>query len=599
MKTRLIIFITILFILFWYVPAVSASTPPPPQAPPVPPQSTPEPPAAPSKTNIIQQITQVLHFPVPSITEALKKVFTDAAEEETRNLSREVGAWSQIFGEIAQVPPAKFYSDLAQNSLPAAGALAGALFLLRLAIHHWGRLAGENEPLTTVLSDWLVAGMLAVLSGPFLDLLVRLSWWLTGAVLGESGALAQQFMDTITLGNIIRGAGLLSRPSIFTTLLVLGLSIGGFLAAAGMLFAFGSANAVLFILAFLGPPVAVVAVIPQMRWLRSLWIKATALVAILPFVGGGIFKASIALGFLSLGGGLLSLFLRVLWLWGAAGFMISLAGILSRMTIATSVDALGQTVGAVKGIIEKAAMVGMGVATGGAGLAGAGIAGGTGDLGGPGLGGAGLISGSGEVGNGLSGGDGLTQAAGRYQQAQGWTARARGLNAVGLRSAGQYAQSLSQEHQIAGRQAELSDRMQRLADPDDVFDELDAGRPAAGSSPSAEVSPLVPGMRLPGSVSQRVMSNFTGSRNEFGPAYQGFSQAVQEKEGSRFRLDAILAAHPEETARMVSAYYANPDTITGADQPLRQAAINSGASQVLFEAYGEQLPNPNDISTQK
>jgi len=248
---------------------------------------------------------------------------------------------------------------------------------------------------------------------------------------------------------------------------------------------------------------------------------------------------------------------------------------------------------------EKAAMVGMGVATGGAGLAGAGIAGGTGDLGGPGLGGAGLISGSGEVGNGLSGGDGLTQAAGRYQQAQGWTARARGLNAVGLRSAGQYAQSLSQEHQIAGRQAELSDRMQRLADPDDVFDELDAGRPAAGSSPSAEVSPLVPGMRLPGSVSQRVMSNFTGSRNEFGPAYQGFSQAVQEKEGSRFRLDAILAAHPEETARMVSAYYANPDTITGADQPLRQAAINSGASQVLFEAYGEQLPNPNDISTQK
>jgi len=294
MKTQFIQTTSIILMLFWYVPAAYASTPPPPQAPPVPSQSTPEPSETqPSKPNLIQQITQVLHFPVPSITEALKKVFTEAAQEETRNLSREIGAWSEIFGEISQVPPAKFYSDLAQSSLPAAGALAGALFLLRLAIHHWSRLAGENEPLTTVLSDWLVAGMLAVLSGPFLDLLVQITWWLSGAVLGESSVLAQQFMDTITLSSLIRGAGLLSKPSIFTTLLVLGLSIGGFLAATGMLFAFGSANAVLFILAFLGPPVSVVAVIPQMRWLRSLWLKAASLVAILPFVGAGFSRPAL------------------------------------------------------------------------------------------------------------------------------------------------------------------------------------------------------------------------------------------------------------------------------------------------------------------
>ena len=595
MRIRLILILIIVSALLWSAQAAFASTPPPPHAPPVPPQSTPAPPETPSKPNLIQQITQVLHFPVPSITEALKKVFTDAAQEETRNLSNEIGAWSQIFGEISQVPPAKFYSDLAQSSLPAAGTLAGALFLLRLAIHHWSRLPGENEPLTTVLSDWLVAGMLAVLSGPFLDLLVRITWWLSGTVLGESSVLAQQFMDTITLGSLIRGAGLLSKPSIFTTLLVLGLSIGGFLAAAGMLFAFGSANAVLFILAFLGPPVAVVAVIPQMRWLRSLWLKAAALVAILPFVGGGIFKASIALSFLSFGGGLLSLFLRVLWLWGAAGFMISLAGILSRMTIATSVDALGQTVGAVKGIIDKAAMIGMGTATGGVGMAGSSFLGGGTDLSGPSLGGVGMLSGGGSGTNGFPGGDSLRQAAGHLQQSQDWAAKARGFNALGLRGAGQYAQSLSQEHQIAGRQAEISDRIQRLSDSGDVFDDFDISQPQQRAASSAENPPIVPGLRLPESVSQRVMNNFSGEREAFGPAYQGFSQAVQEKEGSRFRLDTILAAHPEETAQMVSEYYTNPDVITTADQPLRQAAIRSGASQVLFEAYGERLDGGSEL----
>jgi hypothetical protein len=533
MKNPLVQTAIIILILCCQVPVAYASTPPPPQSPPVPPQSTPEPPETPpSKPNLIQQITQVLHFPVPSITEALKKVFTEAAQEETRNLSREIGSWSQIFGEISQVPPTKFYSDLAQSSLPAAGALAGALFLLRLAIHHWSRLAGENEPLTTVLSDWLVAGMLAVLSGPFLDLLVRLTWWLSGAVLGESSVLAQQFMDTITLGSLIRGDGLLSKPSIFTTLLVLGLSIGGFLAAAGMLFAFGSANAVLFILAFLGPPVAVVAVIPQMRWLRSLWLKAAALVAILPFVGGGIFKASITLSFLSFGGGLLSLFLRVLWLWGAAGFMISLAGILSRMTIATSVDALGQTVGAVKGIIDKAALVGMGIATGGASIASAGMLGSGGNLGGPSPGGSGMFPGGGESAGSLPTGNSLSQAVGHLQQSQDWSTKARGLNAFGLRGAAQYAQSLSQEHQIAGRQTELSDRMQRLTEGGGYFgegisDEFDSVQPGASNATSADNQPLVPGMRLPEGMSQRVMDNFSGHREAFGPAYQGLSQVVR------------------------------------------------------------------------
>jgi hypothetical protein len=185
---------------------------------------------------------------------------------------------------------------------------------------------------------------------------------------------------------------------------------------------------------------------------------------------------------------------------------------------------------------------------------------------------------------------------GNFQNSQGWTAKARNLNAMGLRGAAQFAQSLSQEQQIAGRQAELSERMQRMAEPEDEFDAFEASYPQANpssssASPAPEQGSLVPGLRMSDSVSQRVMANFPGSRQEFGEAYQGFSQAVQEKEGSRFQLDAILAAHPEETARMVDAYKTAPGAIQSADQPLRQAAVASWSNRVLFEAYGEKLKN--------
>ena len=120
-------------------------------------------------------------------------------------------------------------------------------------------------------------------------------------------------------------------------------------------------------------------------------------------------------------------------------------------------------------------------------------------------------------------------------------------------------------------------------------------QPAIKAKPlSSAPEPLVPGLRLSDTVSRRVMANFPGTRQEFGAAYQGFSQAVQEKEGSCFRLDAILAAHPEETARMVGAYKADPGAIQAADQPLRQAAISSWSNRVLFEAYGEKLKNVPD-----
>jgi uncharacterized protein YqhQ len=60
-----------------------------------------------------------------------------------------------------------------------------------------------------------------------------------------------------------------------------------------MLMAFAAANAGLFLLAVVGPSIAVAGALPQMRWMRSLWIKAVSVIALLPLIAGGIFKASI------------------------------------------------------------------------------------------------------------------------------------------------------------------------------------------------------------------------------------------------------------------------------------------------------------------
>ena len=54
-----------------------------------------------------------------------------------------------------------------------------------------------------------------------------------------------------------------------------------------------------------------------MSWLHSLWLKSLILIALLPTRVG------------------------VIWLWGAVGLLLSLAGILSKMTITTTANMVG------------------------------------------------------------------------------------------------------------------------------------------------------------------------------------------------------------------------------------------------------------------
>lgn len=494
------------------------------------------PPGGGGTTTTISQIFHHLVFPAETISEALAGIFDKAADKEVRAMSEEVAQWTLVIGEIVQAPSSGDYSKVAQSSLPVAAALAPALFLLRLALYHWGRLLGDDDSGLRVVGDWVTAGVLAVVSGPFLDLVVRLGWWMVGKVIGETSGLAMNFVSSTTATSVVLG---LANLSFIGGLLSIGLSIGSLLAIGGMLFAFASANAVLFILAVLAPPLAIASVLPQAGWLRSLWLKAVVLIALLPVVAGGVFKAGLAASYLFDKQGLLSAIIRVIWLWGATGLLLSLAGILGRMTISTTADAFGQMVKAAQQIVSIGALAASGVGAAGAGAIGA------------------AGAGMGATESAASGLTGAEAALGHLNAAQQLTQQAGTMDALGLHAPAAYNRSLAHGHELAARQAELGERMQRFG-----------GVPSAPESRDFGFSP---------SVNSSIQSNFNGSPQEFQQGYQALSSDV-----TRHGLDpnALAAQYPEETAQMVQAYVDHPEEIVTARDPLYRAAELGNANQV-------------------
>ena len=515
------------------VPAYDITPVPPPTPPP------PEPPDG--GTSVITSISQIFHhlvFPAETISEALANIFNKAAKKEVRAMSDEVARWTEVIGEIVQAPSQGDYNKVAQASLPVAAALAPALFLLRLALYHWGRLLGEDDSGLRVVGDWATAGVLAVASGPFLDLIIRLGWWMVGKVIGETGGLAIHFVSSTTATSVVLG---LANLTFLGGLISISLSIGSLLAIGGMLFAFASANAVLFILAVLAPPVAIASVLPQVRWMRSLWIKAILLIALLPIVAGGIFKAGLAASYLFDKQGLLSAIIRVIWLFGATGILLSLAGILGRMTITTAADAFGQMVKAVQQIAAIGALAASGVgAAGVSGVSGA----------------AGLSGTASQAGIAEGGMGGMEAAMGHLNVAQGLNQRAGTLEAMGLHAPAAYNRSLAHGHELAARQAELGERMQR-------FGGVQTGGQDFGFSST---------------VNSSIGSNFKGTPDDFQRGFQALSPHIS---GHGLDPNVLAAQYPEDTAHMVQAYLNHSDEIMKANDPLYRASELGNARQVM------------------
>jgi hypothetical protein len=327
-----------------------------------------------------------------------------------------------------------------------------------------------------------------------------------------------------------------------------------------MLFAFASANAVLFVLAVLAAPVAVAGVIPQMRWLRSLWLKAVVVIALLPLVAGGIFKAGIAAANLFSQPGLLSGLIRVMWLWGATGMMLSLAGILGKTTISTTADALGQMASAVKQVVGVAALAATGVgAAGAAGAVGAGGAGAAAGTGAGSTGAAGMAAGAGAASP-------QAAALSHLNTAQSMTQQAGMFDALGLRAPAQYLRSQAHGQELAARQAELAGRMQNFSPP------------ASGGNADLGFSP---------SVNSTILSNFNGSAEEFRQGFAGLSRHIEQ---SGLSPDVFAAQYPRDTALMTRTYLDRQGDVDAAGDPLLFVASLAGADQVQHALGGRTFP---------
>ena len=532
-------------------------TPPPPQ-----PVETPEPPQPPeeggSTSIFINSVSKIIHrlvFPAETISEALGNIFMKAAEANEDAAQLEFTTWTSVLVQVVQAPSKGSYSDVARSSLPVAGSLAVALFILRLTMYHWNRLLGESDSPLQVLGDWLTAGVLSIVSGPFLDMIVRLGWWTMAAVLGETSALASQFLDVMVVQSFVPSIQLSGTVVFLQGLVAIALGLGALLALAAMIFAFGVAQSTLYVLAVLGPSFAVASVIPEMKWLRSLWIKAVVLVAIMPIMAGGIFKAGILastyLG-VSGGAGLMSGMIRILWMFGAAGLLLTATGVLGKITLGSAAETLGKMWDVAKGIAGTVALVGGAVATGGATAAGGGAA----------VAGGGELAASTSMSEITGGtGAGLSNAMGSLDKASTMNSMSNMFSTMGLPNHARVASGLARGHELDARKQDLAVRIGNFNQRQgESTPHQDVG--IEGVSPKA---------------AQALLDNFGGSAEEF---KQVFPAIQHNLERAGFPSAGVIAnQYSSELGSMAKLYQSNPDYYNSTPDMLMSLAQDAGATK--------------------
>lgn len=417
-------------------------TPPPPQSTPAPSPGASATPV-PQGSTIYNNIINTLQFPSERISESLSRAFSKPGEEFYEYMVRESGIDRIIF-TLFRPPEEIDYRAVAGLTLPIAGALAVPLFLLRLALHQWSKLFGEEEKLMTVIGDWVTAGFLAFVSGPFLVLLVNVGYWTLNEAVGGEGNLVLKVENV--KANFEAGSSLASTQESLGSGIFYGLLSGvlGFLillALVGLVMAFFVIHSVLYLLAYLGPVLAVISVIPQARWLRGLWIKAATVLALMPLLAGAVFSSGFLLIKVYQFESVITPLLWITWLMGATGLLFSVVGMLGKLTVGASIDAAKGLVGAVKGVVDVAGAAALAVSTGGTGTA---------------------AIGAGKLAGGAATGAKALDASQRLNAAGG-ISRAFGLN----RTSGMF-QTLSRGADLEARKLGLQQRVDKLGKPSSV-----------------------------------------------------------------------------------------------------------------------------------
>ena len=518
-------------------------------------------------TSVVTSITQSFFnvvFHDDTISKALSNLFKKTAEAQKTDFQKEVVRWSSALNELVKPAEKDQFTNVAKSGLKTAAALAPALFLLRLALYHWSKLLGDgNDTPMIVVGDWLTAGLLAVLSGPFLDLISRLGWWMCKvAAVGETRVLAANFVTLMSAPSFLSITSVIPGLVFLQSLIGIAMTFAAILAMSGLLFAFVSAQATLFVLAVLGPAISVGAVIPQMRWLRSLWLKAVVLISLLPLIAGAIFKAAVSVaGAISQGGMVLSL-VRLLWLFGATGALLSLSGILAKMTLSASGEAAQKIFGVAKGLVATAALAaatgGIGAAAGGAVAAGGGAATGTGAA----------VTGTTMSGS-ASAAAGTEMA--HLAKAQGFNKLGTALDAVGAHKQARVAYGM-------GRNSDLSARQDRLQTKIDGFG--GASRKDQTNQPSSpESSDSDLGFSASTGVKKDILSGFGGTSSDFRSAYSGLSSHI---ESAGFSPDGFASQYPQAAGMMAKTYTQSQQEIDDSTAPLWETANKAGIDAELL-----------------
>ena len=152
---------------------------------------------------------------------------------------------------------------------------------------------------------------------------------------------------------------------------------------------------------------------------------------------------------------------------------------------------------------------------------------------------------------------GAESAMGHLNAAQQLNQQAGNLEAMGLRAPATYNRSLAHGHELAARQAELGERMQRFN-----------GAPSTSPADDFGFSP---------SVNASIQSSFNGSPQEFQQGFQAMSADITQH---GMDPNVFAAQYPQETAQMTRAYLDHSEEIMTAHDPLLRASELGNASRV-------------------
>lgn len=519
---------------------------------------------------IVQKITHRIVVPFNTVVSALDRTLAAAVQ------SGMSGSWTatpRIEAALQTVTAHLFQTDdlreMGNAALPLAAGLAVPLFLLRLALYHWRRLAGEGDSVVAVVQDWVVAGVWAYASAPVLAEVLNLATAATAMMFGQAltdamTSTASTFLNPMQV--VTNGTAKLVTFGFLGNVLLFVSALGAIAGVLAMVWAFVSANALAFLLAAIGPVAGVMGVVPHLRWLRSLWLKAAVLLALFPIGVGALLRAMALSGTVLASGeaGPIDMFIRTIWLWGMVGMLFSMAGIAGKFTIGAGAEVAGGMVRVGKAAIDGVGALTIAGATGGVGaVAATGLAGTSALGGGATLAGVLEKSGSGQVIE-----EGMTDASSHLAQAGHMKQAAGVLGALGLsRTAGAFSLAANQ-HMLAARRAELATRMEQMLQqqsvaageqPSPLVDNIASQlTDALGDAPSrATAEGVAQGVRYAGGDPSNVGTTMQQISADLSAVGQNASEVLQQ--------------HPVEMGRLVAAYQHGAGNLGTPQERLRRA----------------------------